>query len=244
MILNSDEWCELIKRPDWYKFVNKKLQELQKLKSTEPELYEQEKEKIYDFFQKHLESKNIFLGTTGKNWDLERKPVDTVVIHHTSNKPGISKERLSAIELFRLYSSVYADSKSGEDPEVYNKPVYSGHFRNGRQMFWAYHWLIRSDGSQERLLLDQEIGWQSGNWNINCRSIAIVFDNDFENSRPGNLELESAAALIRLKYCLVPKNRIFGHREVNSSTVCPSNKFLPTQNSIGWKEELLALIYK
>jgi len=242
VILNFNEWSEVIKRPDWYKFVNKKLQELQELKLTKPEVYELNKEKIYDFFQRHLKIGDIFLGKTGKNWDIERKPVDTIVIHHTSNKPGLSKERLSAIELFRLYSSVYANSKLKDDPEVYDQPVYSGHFRGERQMFWTYHWLIRSDGSQERLLLDHETGWQSGNWDINCRSIAIVFDNDFENSRPNNLELKSAAALIKSKYRLVPQNRIFGHREIVSSTICPSNLFLSTKDSVGWKEELLALI--
>jgi len=242
MILNFNEWDEIVKRPDWYKFFYKKLQELQELRLTKPDIYELNKEKIYDFFQRHLEMGDIFLGKTGKNWDLERKPVDAIIIHHTSNKPGISKERLSAIELFRLYCSTYANSKPKEDPDIYNQPVYSGHFRDGQQIFWTYHWLIRSDGLQERLLLDNETGWQSGNWDINCRSIAIVFDNDFENSSPSKSELESAAALIKSKYSLIPKNRIFGHREINSSTICPSNKFLSTHDFVGWKEELLALI--
>lgn len=242
MILNFNEWDEIIKRPDWYNFVYKKLQELQELKLTQPEAYELDKEKIYDFFEEHLEIGDIFLGKTGKNWDIERKPVDTIIIHHTSNKPGLSKERLSAIELFRLYSSTYATSKQKADPEVCNQPVYSGHFRDGHQVFWTYHWIIRVDGLQERLLLDQETGWQSGNWDINCRSIAIVFDNDFENSRPSNKEMKSAADLIRSKYGQVSKERIFGHREINSSTICPSNFFLSTHDFGGWKEELLALI--
>jgi len=242
MKLNFKEWEEVIKRPDWYKFIYKKLLELQELKLKELDVYEQNKEKIYDFFEKHLEIGDIFLGKTGKNWDKERKPIDTIVIHHTSNKPGLSKERLSAIELFRLYMLAYANPKDKNDIEVVDQPIYSGHFRNGKQIFFVYHWLIRKDGTVEQLLFDDEIGWQSGDGDINCRSVAIVLDNDLENSKPSGKEMEAVAKIIKTKYPKIDKSRIFGHREINLKTTCPSNLFLSTPTFRGWKEDLLSII--
>lgn len=37
------------------------------------------------------------LATSGANQDAERKPIDTIVIHHTANAPGMTRERLSAM---------------------------------------------------------------------------------------------------------------------------------------------------
>lgn len=240
MILNFEEWKEVIKKPDWYKFFYLKLLELQESKLNDIDVYEKNKEKVYDFFEKHLKTKEIYLGKTGKNWDSERKPIDTIIIHHTSNQPGISTARLSAIELFRLYCSTYANAKPNDD--IFNQPIFSHHFNDGQQVFWAYHWLIRQDGSEQSLLQDNETGWHSGNWNINCRSAAIVFDNDFENSKPSIKELEAVVKIIKTKYPAVNKSRIFGHREINPNTICPSNQFLSAPNSLGWKEALLELI--
>jgi hypothetical protein len=240
MILNFEEWNEVVKKPDWYKFVYIKLLELQELKLNDVDAYENNKEKVYDFFEEHLKIGDIYLGKTGKNWDLERKPIDTIIIHHTSNQPGISTVRLSAIELFRLYCSTYANAKPNDD--IFNQPIYSHHFNDGQQVFWAYHWLVKQDGTCLRLLSDNETGWQSGNWDINCRSAAIVFDNDFENSKPSIKEMETVAEIIKTKYPAVNKNRIFGHREINPKTACPSNLFLSSDTTRGWKEELLDLI--
>ena len=117
--------------------------------------------------------------------------------------------------------------------------VSSGHIRNGKQVFYPYQWLIRKDGSIEQLLFDNEIGWQAANWEINCKSIAIVFDNDYENSVPSDIELKSAALLIREKYPQVKKENIIGHCEVNIKTTCPSNLFLPQDNRKGWKQDLI-----
>jgi N-acetyl-anhydromuramyl-L-alanine amidase AmpD len=92
----------------------------------------------------------------------------------------------------------------------------------------------------ERLLEDNEIGWQAGNWDINCRSVAICFDGDYENSKPSDIELKAAANIIKEYYPGVLKERIFGHCEINRKTTCPSNLFLSMDSRRGWKEELLA----
>ena len=107
---------------------------------------------------------------------------------------------------------------------------------------------MRTDGAMERLLNDDEIGWQAGDWGVNCRSVAIVLDNDYENSSPSTKELEVVASIIKENYSFVPKENIIGHREVKRTarlskyTVCPSNLFLSKDGERGWKEELISMI--
>lgn len=85
---------------------------------------------------------------------------------------------------------------------------------------------------------DSEIGWHAGNWDINCRSIAIALDNDYEKGRPSELVLRAVAALIVSRYGHVPIARVFGHREVNAKTSCPSELFLSEPAGNGWKDDL------
>ena len=200
------------------------------------------KEQVYGFFEKQLSLNNITLGISGKNQDKDRKPIDTIIIHHTKNSPGLTPERLSAMELVRLYATYYASPTYEADSDFRGQPIYSGHFRNGKQVFWPYHWIVRQDGNVERLLLDNEIGWQAGNWDINCRSVAIVFDHNYIDSAPSTIELQAVANIIKNNYSNVPKSNIFGHCEVKATTVCPSKLFLDHDGQRGWKHGLLDLL--
>jgi hypothetical protein len=243
------EWKEKIKDPLWYMAVPALFKRMSTLHDADRQAYETEKVAIYDFFEKELVAGNIALGNagsagsagTGKDLDAERKPIDTIVIHHTSNPPGMTKERLSGIEVVRLYAPQFAGKGPTYDAnnEIKGEPIYSGHFRDGIQVFWPYHWMVRTDGTCERLLLDNEIGWQAGNWDVNCRSVAIVFDNDYEDGEPSERELAAAASLIREHYPQVSKENIFGHCEINKKTTCPSKFFLSAGN--GWKKKLLCM---
>ncbi|MFA6554375.1 MAG: peptidoglycan recognition family protein [Candidatus Paceibacterota bacterium] len=241
---NISEWKIKIKNPHWYKEIPQVLKDLSRLHDMDRPAYEKQKERVYDFFEEQLILGNVALGKEGKNFDEERKPIDTIIIHHTSSFPGLTKERLSAIELVRLYAPQYAGKGPTYDAnkEIKDNFIYSGHFRNGLQVFWPYHWIVRKDGKCERLLNDDEIGWQAGNWDINCRSTAICLDDDHENGVPSQIELEAIAGLIRKKYSNVSKDRIFGHREINPKTTCPSEFFLSTPEKKGWKDTLLGMI--
>ena len=235
---DEKEWEKAIKKPDWYFFIVKEYQRLKKLREEiSAEDNKNIKKAIYNFFELHLFAEDIILGNIGKNFDKERKPIDTIVIHHTHNPSGMSPERLSAITLVRLYATFYANPYLEDDKEIKGKPIYSGHFRNGKQVFYPYHWIIRTGGKIERLLSDKEIGWHAGNWDINCRSVAIVLDNNYENSAPSDEELSSIIKIIKNNYDFVPKERIFGHREINSKTTCPGNLFIGE-----WKEKLLEML--
>jgi hypothetical protein len=234
-------WETLIKNSDWYLFIVPEIVQIKKDFQGKSEIEQDEYTKVlYDFFELHLKNGDIALEKNPPNTDIERKLIDTIIIHHTSNPPGMSKERLSGIELVRLYAPYFYEPKIETDKYMKSRPIYSGHTRNGQQVFWPYHWFVRRDGTMERLLEDNEIGWQAGNWDINCRSVAICFDGDYENSKPSDIELKAAANIIKEYYPGVLKERIFGHCEINRKTTCPSNLFLSMDSRRGWKEELLA----
>jgi hypothetical protein len=235
-------WVSFFPSPSWYLTVSPEIQQFVDVLRNEPvEVQETCKASLYDFFERHLVKGEISLGRGFQNMDADRKPIEIVVIHHTSNPPGLSRDRLSAIELIRLYGPYFANPKFEEDKHLKGKPIHSGHVRNGKQVFWPYHWMIRRNGRAERLLNDSEIGWHAGDWDVNCKSIAIALDNDYEFSRPSERELRGIAKVITNHYGYVTQPQIVGHREVNSKTVCPSNLFLGNANGKGWKHNLLKL---
>jgi hypothetical protein len=204
---------------------------------------EQWKEELYGFFEKHLSNGRIALGAAHGYFDKDRKPIDTIVLHHTSNRLGLSQDRLSAIELVRLYAPYFL-APEADHAHLKGKAVFSGHEREGVQVFWPYHWIVRRDGAVERLLNDREIGWHAGNWDINCRSVGVVFDNDYEWTCPSQTELMAVAKLVRTHYDAVAHERIFGHREINNKTTCPSEFFLERSAGKGWKTALLAMLIR
>jgi hypothetical protein len=235
-------WERLIENPQWYLRVVPELDVFRAtIQGESTEVHHEFKESVYHFFEYHLKRGDIALGADRNDADVERKLIDTVVIHHTSSPPGLRPERLSAIELVRLYAPYYAHPTRQEDGYLHGEAISSGHARKGRQVFWPYHWMIRKDGTAERLLYDSEIGWHAGDWAVNCRSIAIALDNDYEHSSPSLTELRSIAALVG-QYPHVSITRIVGHREVTRKTVCPSELFLDAPGRSGWKSRLLRLV--
>ena len=126
--INKSKWVELARKPDWYLVIRPEYEKLKKQAEENGE-NQQLKEEVYGFFEKQLAQGDIALGDKGNNWDSERKPIDTVIIHHTKGSPGISKERLSALTLVRLYASYYADPTDEDDKDITGKPIYSSHFR-------------------------------------------------------------------------------------------------------------------
>ena len=234
---DEHRWSEAIKHEDWYLRLADDYKKLTKqAEESSKEISEEIKEEIYRFLENRLAKKEIALGKDGPNWDAERKQIDTIVIHHTKNPSGITWQRLSATHLIRLYAMYYS-SPTENEKHIKGQPIYSHHLRNGEQVFYVYHWLVRMNGEIERLLPDNETGWQAGNWEANCRSVAICLDNDFENSSPSKEVIATIAKIIKENYNHVEKERIFGHREINLKTTCPGNLFLE-----GWKKEILNLI--
>jgi hypothetical protein len=209
---DEELWRSELAHPDWYLRLK---DELRRVTGQGPEAVVG----VRDFIQAELAAGRIALGKSGPNWDQDRQPIDTVVIHHTSAGPGYDLGRMNAVQLINLYASYYASPVGA--PEVKGQPIWSNHVRRGKQVFWAYHWLIRADGTAERLLEDSEIGWQAGDWEVNKRSVAICFDGDFNTTGPTRASLRTAGKLLKEAYPQVGRNRVWPHRQINDKTTCP-----------------------
>ncbi len=176
-----------------------------------------------------LIANEIALGKSGKNWDEDRLPIDTIVIHHTSTTPDDLIITLDALGLLRIYSSVYSNKEEGQ----FGLPIWSNHFYKGRQTFVSYHYLIREDGSYEQLLKDEYIGWHCGNYMCNRRSIAIAFLDCLDDKSPTQQALEKAKTIIG-KYR--PRN-VLGHKDINRNVTCPGKLF---DQGESWRNLLLS----
>lgn len=229
-------WSDILKKPLWYKEIMPVLlQNWQSLPKTDE--VEKLKDRTYQFFANKLTAGEINLAKSGSDFDQWRQSIDTVVIHYTGNKPGISWQTLSAIGLIRQYAADYFRYDDVWGIDIKNTPIWSGHFRNNQQVFYAYHWLVRLDGSFERLLDDKYIGWHAGNSEVNKKSVGIVLDGEFVDIDPPETALEGVAKIIRENYRNLPHGNILGHREVNPQTVCPGNLFISS-----WKNKILGRV--
>lgn len=226
-------WESKFRLPDWYNQLEYELTSFIFPVVHDDAGVKAWRHQVYTLTGEMLERGEVPLATHGPDLDHERQPPDTIVIHHTEEDPAISLAKLSAIGFLRQYGLHYLENNVLES-EVRGKPVWSGHFRQGRMVFFAYHWLIRPDGTAERLLEDGAIGWHAGNWDINTRSIGIAFSGNYEHDTPPTVQIAAAARTIKTCYPSIARERVFGHREIRECT-CPGDRFLH-----GWKEQLLS----
>lgn len=166
----------------------------------------------------------------------ERYPVSQVIIHHSSTNPDVSLQELNAHGFLErgLYVQHFSSGNSR-----HGMPIFSGHrFENSSvgapdtDVFFAYHHVVRPNGTRVRLLKDSDIGWHSGIWDINLLSVGICFLGDFSNGRPTSQAVRAVNEIIEQHY---QGAIIKGHREV-VDTVCPGNEFLGER---GWRESLV-----
>ncbi|MBA3757973.1 N-acetylmuramoyl-L-alanine amidase [Candidatus Saccharibacteria bacterium] len=226
-------WERVAQQPDWYMQLVPYVKKTQESISNVDELANFRKT-IGHFFQKLLAEEKLALASEGPDLDAQREPVSSVVIHHTSSAPGYSIDYMNAVHLLNIYAPYYFQPTVPEEMELRGKPIWSGHFKNGKQNFIGYHWLMRMDGSLEHLLDDNQIGWHAGNWSVNKRSVAICLDNNYEKMCPSEQTLEALATHIRKKYPEVKSENIMGHCESSPGTICPGVHFLEE-----WKPKLI-----
>jgi len=229
--LDKNRVANYFKQEDWY---FKSIPELDILHASKENLSEKEitelsnlKIEFVNLVASLLESNQISLATTGKNYDEDRKPIDTIIIHHTGNstlKALDTESYINALELLRLYAPVFKSKNR-------TNGIWSGHFYKDKMTFIPYHYLVYKDGTYTNPLNDNQIGWHAGDWDMNTRSIAVTFVDNLENAEPTINALETAKKIIK-KYKNV---KILGHSQV-SSTICPGNLF---NIEGGWKDKLL-----
>lgn len=228
--INPYDHLETFQDPDWYVKMDEMLAEFFYTytgKEKKPKEWLKKREEIVKMVDELLRANMISLGDSGKDWDKERRPVEFAIIHHTSTSPKTSLAYLNALTLIRLYAKAYSNKESTE----YGKPIWSNHVKDGRQTFIPYHYLIRRDGTFERVLNDDQTGWHSGDFEMNCKSIAICFIDDLEDSKPTSQAMQTAMSI--LKRYGISRDNVLGHREINQSTTCPGKRFFE------WKYELI-----
>jgi len=230
---DESKWARAAKYPDWYLRINDEYRQVLKLANEDKS--GKIKNEIKDFFAALIDKNQLCLGGPSPKLDEDRKPIDTIIIHHTSSKPGYTLKRLSVTHLLNIYVPYYINPVG--NPELKGKPISSNHYQDDKMVFYAYHWFIKMDGRAIRLLPDHAIGWHAGNWDVNTRSVAICLDNDYEHTCPTKLVLASVASVIKKNYQHLQSKNILGHGEVYSETVCPGNLFLAK-----WKKQLIRLI--
>lgn len=219
--------------PNWYEQLEEELTKFVfAVVHDDPQL-KAWRHQVYTLTGEMLERGEIPLAACGPDLDAERLPLDTLVLHHTEEDPSISLAKLNAIGFLRQYGFQYLENNV-LGRAVKGEPVWSGHFRQGRMVFFAYHWLIRPDGTCERLLEDSALSWHAGNWEVNRRSIGIALSGNYEHATPPDTQLAATARLIRTHYPSIALARILGHCEIRPELTCPGDRFVS-----GWKQSLL-----
>ncbi|MBI1856832.1 N-acetylmuramoyl-L-alanine amidase [Candidatus Saccharibacteria bacterium] len=239
MYIDEGFWRKALGKPDWYLLLSDDFKRLEKLAEAEkdPTVRKRIKSEAYEMVESAVREERLPVAKSGDNFDKERKPIDTIIIHHTKNQPGMTLERLNAMHLLRIYGMYFASPTASNEQHLKGQPVWSGHFYNGQQVFWGYHWLVREDGTTVQILKDKYVGWHAGNWDINTRSIGICIDNDLSETEPRDSVINAVAEIIRKHYPKMPPNRVLGHKDVNDKTECPGSLF-----SNVWKQKLLEQI--
>ncbi len=233
-------WTRAVRQPDWYLRLYPELHSLMKQWRARPDSPHtaQSKAAVLDFFEAVTRNGALRLAASGQNLDAGRQPIDTVVIHHTSSPPGYSLARLNVTQMLRVYVPYYNHPTVAGEEGLRGQLLWSNHVRDGQPVFYAYHWLLRMDGHLEHLLEDDQIGWHAGNWEINCRSVAICLDNDYAEQDPSPAVLEKLGKCIAEQYPQVALERIIGHCEVSQTrTICPGATFKTT-----WKRKLIDVV--
>lgn len=229
-------WREALSTPTWYLLLQDDFERLEELATQESDYANRKriKDTAYRLVEEAVRTGRLPMATMGDDLDAERQQIDTIVVHHTKNKPGMTLERLNAMQLLRIYGRYYTNPTNPNEQHFKGQPVWSGHFYNDAQVFWGYHWLMREDGTSQRILPDEAIGWHAGNWDVNTRSVGICIDDDLSHKQPSETVMQSIADTINRHYPNVRNTKIVGHCEVNDGTACPGDLFVK-----GWKRELV-----
>lgn len=206
----AGRWRRAIRFPDWPVRLEEDLRRYVLARPADPAEWRL-RWLIYDLMADALEAGDAALPAAGPDRDGGRRPPRTVVLHHSGTLPTISAARLSAMGLLRLYAP---DAAARRDPAE----LYSQHFRGGRQVFYAYHWLVRPDARVERLLEDGEVGWHAGDREVNHASVGVCLAGDYTSGRPTPAALAAVDALVRERYPGIP---MVPHCAVNPGTGCP-----------------------
>jgi len=161
------------------------------------------------------------------DWDADRKPFTTIVIHHSATDKDATSGQIEEIQKKNLYTSRY---QSAIDPFVKGLPPRSGHVVNGKERFIGYHHLVYHDGRVTTELSPlvkvndvwhiDHVAWHAGKWDVNCSSVSICLVGDFSEKEPPEKQLFAIAGLLAHYRTINPMVKITGHKN-HAKTECP-----------------------
>ena len=92
--------------------------------------------------------------------------------------------------------------------------------RNKKGLYVAYHYIIGAKGELRETRDLDEIGYHSGRWNVNMRSIGICLLGNFQLDIPTEEQLIELQNLIKYLKNKFKIKKVCGHRDIKP-TACP-----------------------
>ena len=131
---DEERWRLAFRKQDWYLEIYDEFRALeQQAERSQRHIRASMKEEIYAFVEGLLAESAVLLGTKGIDWDRERQPITTVVVHHTQERTGLTLKRLNAMHLLRLYAARYAADNL--DPDCRGQAIWSNHLVEDQPVF-------------------------------------------------------------------------------------------------------------
>ncbi|MDD5146720.1 MAG: peptidoglycan recognition family protein [Candidatus Pacebacteria bacterium] len=185
------------------------------------------------------------------NWDQDRWPFLTIVVHHSETKSDATPDEIAQIHKNNLWIPCY-QNPNDNDPYVFGLEPHSGHCINGRETFCCYHHLIYPDGKittelqaltkiNDVWFIDM-VGWHAGDWAINNQSIAICLIGDYTYADPSETQVKALIGLINYYKMFNPNVAVVPHKKVSRRTICPGNHWFGWEPSIPWTMDMSSLI--
>jgi len=99
--INPQNYVEKFAATDWYLKLQPELQEYfysyDGNKENKSQEWIERRKEFVKIVCELLETDQIALGNSGSNWDEERKPVDTIIIHHSNTPPDAHLQVINAL---------------------------------------------------------------------------------------------------------------------------------------------------
>lgn len=115
---------------------------------------------------------------TGSLLGGTRRPVTTIVVHHTAGVASDDIRQVSS-EISRLHRRKFR--KMGKSVGLHV----------------AYHFLITPNGKVWKTRDPDDVGHHAGNWNVNKYSIGICLAGDFSKHKPTRAQVQALDRLVR-----------------------------------------------
>lgn len=158
-------------------------------------------------------------------------PAKYIIIHHSATPQGWTMDKSIKSINARHYRKFVQEQKIKMKASL--------------GLTLAYHYVIDKEGNEKQTREENVIGYHSGNWYANQRSLAIMLIGNFNKEEPTQKQIETLANLIdrlKKKYAIKPEN-IKGHRKFKA-TACPGNNFTDEEIQAIADGELLTSKFK